>query len=604
MKNVYRPFCSLPDPLVRYILTFLAPRHMSLSCTLVSKRFCAECTNAAITVVDQLSRQHAWVQTLISTIHYEFTAGDVAPTNLPQHGNNPNMVHVLHIITSPQIVLVGGNSEPRRVDSYDVLCNRWNELAETEVVREVFFEVLCHDGFVYVFCGIHHASYGKVERLNPLTNQWTSVTPLPGKLAAVVGAVLNGNVYIVGGYDWHLAKYSDAVFEMDVVEGLVTWTQLDCRMRMGRSSHACVAFQNKLWVAGGISDEGDSEGNPTVEVLDPAVGYWVQGPELTMRRFRLRLFVVCDELYAVGGDRDERGRLIIQSIEKLSGNGLSWSHVTFFKVERRGFLSSVVGTKIYIIGGRTGEVPLTTWDCYDVTTGQWLSDVYLMGSHGTGQGLTLDDLQASMYRDQQGQSPKRAKVASAYGYGGAPEAANRMSLSMCVNDETSWLASSSSAAKLPESVACSSRSNATNSGQAEAMTSTTESPPGATAAAFPSCNAQALPMGVRSTSSMSRVPPTELFDASFLSAAHARAAVSGIKGELDVMDIEVEDVTGIHTGALFTEVLAPSSETSDSLLCAHQSRLLSPTFPNVILHRVGGVVGGRAVTLPEEQLTW
>ena len=42
------------------------------------------------------------------------------------------------------------------------------------------------------------------------------------------------------------------------------------------------------------------------------------------------------------------GRLIVQTIEKLSIDQRSWIHVTSFPVERRGFLSSLVG-KCYVM---------------------------------------------------------------------------------------------------------------------------------------------------------------------------------------------------------------------------------------------------------------
>ena len=37
------------------------------------------------------------------------------------------------------------------------------------------------------------------------------------------------------------------------------------------------------------------------------------------------------------------GRLIVQTIEKLGTDDLTWTYITSFPVERRGFLSSVVG---------------------------------------------------------------------------------------------------------------------------------------------------------------------------------------------------------------------------------------------------------------------
>lgn len=131
---------------------------------------------------------------------------------------------------------------------------------------------------------------------------------LSGKLAATVGAVLHGKLYIVGGYVWHLAEYSDAVFVYDTGSGASrdsgrygedisknslniklkkvknrrkksidvtdnnddarsngnttsakkntdnrqrdSWALLPSRLLIGRSSHACVAYQEKLWIAG------------------------------------------------------------------------------------------------------------------------------------------------------------------------------------------------------------------------------------------------------------------------------------------------------------------------------------------------------------------
>ena len=66
------------------------------------------------------------------------------------------MLRALHAITSPQILLLGGNSEPHRVDTYDVICNRWTELAQTEIGREVFFEVLWYENDKVTILTLNH----------------------------------------------------------------------------------------------------------------------------------------------------------------------------------------------------------------------------------------------------------------------------------------------------------------------------------------------------------------------------------------------------------------------------------------------------------------
>ena len=381
----------LPDQVLRSVLSFLGPIELAYPCSVLCKRLRSEAEVAAVHIVQQLRERYRWIASVLDDVprtmmeEYRASSDDYmtgrtasAASSSSSKANNgglniTNMKQLLHHLTGHFIILVGGNSENQRVDALDIHTNKWMELSPTAVGREVFFEVLWYEGFVYVFCGLHSSSYGSVERFNPLSNKWTTVANLPGRLAAVVGAILHNKLYILGGYDWHSAEYSDKFFCYDEVA--VAWLQHPEYLRQGRSSHAAIAYRGKIWVAGGILDVDPSEGNDTVEVFDPEIGYWVPGPPLGARRFRLRLFIVNDELYAVGGDRDERGRLIVQTIEKLdAGNMRTWAHVTSFPCERRGFLSSVVGDVIYVIGGRTGEVPLRDWDAYNTKTGEWLSD--------------------------------------------------------------------------------------------------------------------------------------------------------------------------------------------------------------------------------------
>ena len=221
-SSEFRPFHFIPEQILRYILTFLTARELSSLCVFVSKRFSNGSRSAAKTVLDVLSEKYKWIKLLllerkqlseegsvenksgnVESCHITgksksfLTATSNANQNQKQNRNNSsemnsfeklqieknniwNNIYILHILTSPFIISVGGNFEPKRVDSYDVVCNKWMELRETKVGREVFFEVLWYQGFIYVFCGIHHSSYGSVERLNPLTNTWSKVSSLPG----------------------------------------------------------------------------------------------------------------------------------------------------------------------------------------------------------------------------------------------------------------------------------------------------------------------------------------------------------------------------------------------------------------------------------------
>ena len=220
----YRAFHKIPEQILRYILTFLNARELSRRCVYVCKRFTVESKRAAKTILDVLADRYRWIKLLLVDRNQQTadenrytsekrtildgnkeknvipkkqnitSSGAMTSRNMKGSGdyermqlqnilknNLKNNIYVLHTLTSPSIISVGGNFEPKRVDSYDVIHNKWIELSQTNIGREVFFEVLWYCGFVYAFCGIHHSSYGSVERLNPLTNIWTKVTSLPGE---------------------------------------------------------------------------------------------------------------------------------------------------------------------------------------------------------------------------------------------------------------------------------------------------------------------------------------------------------------------------------------------------------------------------------------
>ena len=220
----YRAFHKIPEQILRYILTFLNARELSRRCVYVCKRFSVESKRAAKTILDVLADRYRWIKLLLVDRNQQTadenrytsekrtildnnkeknmipkkqnitTSSAMTVKNMKRSGdyeriqlqnilknNLKNNIYVLHTLTSPSIISVGGNFEPKRVDSYDVIHNKWIELSQTNIGREVFFEVLWYSGFIYVFCGIHHSSYGSVERLNPLTNIWTKVTSLPGE---------------------------------------------------------------------------------------------------------------------------------------------------------------------------------------------------------------------------------------------------------------------------------------------------------------------------------------------------------------------------------------------------------------------------------------
>lgn len=115
-----------------------------------------------------------------------------------------------------------------------------------------------------------------------------------------------------------------------------------------------------------------------MEIFDTLTETSEFGPDMTRHRVFGNLMVVNGQLYAVGGDVDDRGEQLTRTIEKFNDQKQLWEHVASFKDERRGFSTCCVGHKIYVFGGSfnqddRNETYNDTWDVFNTETCSWES---------------------------------------------------------------------------------------------------------------------------------------------------------------------------------------------------------------------------------------
>ncbi|XP_060055793.1 kelch-like protein 17 isoform X5 [Erinaceus europaeus] len=151
------------------------------------------------------------------------------------------------------------------------------------------------------------------ERYDPLTGTWTSVAAMSTRRRYVRVAMLDGNLYAVGGYDSssHLAtaeKYEPQVN---------SWTPV-ASMLSRRSSAGVAVLEGALYVAGG--NDGTSCLN-SVERYNPKAGTWESVAPMNIRRSTHDLVAMDGWLYAVGGND---GSSSLNSIEKYNPRTNKW----------------------------------------------------------------------------------------------------------------------------------------------------------------------------------------------------------------------------------------------------------------------------------------
>ncbi|MCL1978009.1 MAG: hypothetical protein FWG55_07930 [Candidatus Bathyarchaeota archaeon] len=184
-------------------------------------------------------------------------------------------------------------------------------------------------------------------------------------------AVVSGKIYAIGG--------SNSDGELAVNEmydpGTNKWyTKMS--MPTARTGFAIAVYESKIYVIGG--SVGDSfTGN--VEVYDTINNIWQPMVSMPTPRADLSANIVEDKIYLIGGKTylstsPYYSQTNITQIYDIKTN--TWSTNTSMPTALQGYASTVIGTKIYIIGGSKQSTSgidssINNLQIYDTQTGNW-----------------------------------------------------------------------------------------------------------------------------------------------------------------------------------------------------------------------------------------
>jgi DNA-binding CsgD family transcriptional regulator len=253
-----------------------------------------------------------------------------------------------------QIYAIGGENAggvSNIIEKYDPQTNMWTGLAvKPTPVTDVNAAVI--GGLIYVPGGKLASGHPTniTEIYDPRSNQWSTGSPLPKPLSGYALTVFEGLIYLFGGWDGNQVVNDAYVYDYRNN----SWTEIPL-MPTARSYAGAVVVGGKIYIIGGW------DGNQALSVNELFLpdysgegSPWIQAPALPYGRYGMGITNIADIIFIIGGMGSEDNLTTIA----LSSGDPNWGQLQSPLQKGWAFLAAAtVGSRLYALGGRTGEEP-------------------------------------------------------------------------------------------------------------------------------------------------------------------------------------------------------------------------------------------------------
>ena len=285
-----------------------------------------------------------------------------------------------------------------------VAAAKWEAISELPTHRQSFSTAVV-DGKIYLIGGtlfehargvrrdpgpgIWRGPFGMslMEVYDPETDAWQKLADMPTIRAGAKTAVVDGKIYVMGGYAGKdnqgvNFKFLKAVEMYDPQTD--TWVRKQ-DLSIPRIQFGVGVVAGKIYAIGGLIDPKEKKPGlqgrtDLVEVYNPVSDTWTKRADMPTRRDGLATAVIDDTIYAIGGSgwpQVGAGGPALGTIEVYEPRTNRWTKRPDMPNLRRSFRTVVIADKIYLIGGSTvgahgvrGERLVST-EVYDPATKRW-----------------------------------------------------------------------------------------------------------------------------------------------------------------------------------------------------------------------------------------
>lgn len=241
-----------------------------------------------------------------------------------------------------------------------------------------------------------------VEMYNPSTQSWEEKATPPLPMHHFQAVAYDGKIYVIG------ALTGDYPYEDPILNVYIYHPQTD-RWTKGpeipedrrRGAAGAVAYDGKIYVAGGIQNGHASGHVRWLDAFDPETGEWTSLADAPRNRDHFQAAVIDDKLYAAGGRRSSQAteqtfELTIPEVDVYDFSANAWTPLPpsgDLPTERAGSTSIAVSYYLIVLGGESAAQTNAhaEVEAFNIQTGDWHTLPSLnQGRHGT-QAVVIDD---------------------------------------------------------------------------------------------------------------------------------------------------------------------------------------------------------------------
>ncbi len=253
-----------------------------------------------------------------------------------------------------KIYAIGGSGFRKRlVEEYDPVADTWTKKADMPTLPTFWHAASAVNGKIYVIGGWEWAVLSTVLEYDPVKDTWTKKSDMPTARSTLSTSVVDGKIYAIGGEDGN--RWLPTVEEYDPVRD--KWTKkADMPTRRGYLGTSVV--NGKIYAIGGRVGGGFTS---AVEEYDPVADKWTKKADMPTVRDQVTTCAVAGKIYAIGGSVIPKAgwvgnnEIAVSTVEEYDPVTDKWTKKADMLTPRFQHAASVVGGKIYAIGGITGQ---------------------------------------------------------------------------------------------------------------------------------------------------------------------------------------------------------------------------------------------------------